>query len=182
MYNYTLSQIAGGATLAFMVTSYFWRSKSAYLLFQIIGIICLFFSYLFGEEYFAMIAITVSLSRTLTFFLYEKKDKEAPIALSFLFAALTVGAYGVINMVILDTAKPLDILYLCAQVGYAFVFRIRNIKLVRYTVTVPHAFAIAYNLLLGNMLFVAVSYGFELLADLFAIIKYDFMGRRTEKS
>lgn len=181
MYNYTISQIAGGATLAFMVASYFWKSKSAYLLFQNIGIVCLFFSYLFGGEYFAMLAISVSLARTLTFFIYERRDKEAPLALSFLFAALTVAAYTLVNVVILDTAKPLDVLYLIAQVGYAFVFRIRNIKLVRYTVTVPHGFAIAYNLLLGDMLFVAVSYGFELLADLYAIIRYDFMAAKKKK-
>ena len=67
----------------------------------------------------------------------------------------------------------MDILYLAAMVLYAFIFRIRNIKVVRYTVIIPHVLAILYNLLLPNMIFVAMSYGFELLADFYAIFKYN---------
>jgi len=173
MYNYTLSQLAGGATLALMVLSYFFKSKSTYLFLQTMGLLCMFFSYLFGEEFFAMASLAVSLTRTLTFYLYEKKDKEAPIAFSYFYAFLTVCVYITVNLIILETAKPVDILYLSALVMYAFVFRIRNIKLVRYTVIAPHALAILYNLILGDMVFVAMSYGFELLADFYAIIKYN---------
>ena len=177
MYNYTLSQIAGGITLLMMVASYLFKRKSTYLLFQSIGLGCMFLSYLFGVEYFAMIALTVSLSRTLVFFIYEKKDKRAPLALAFLFAGLTVLAYVSVNLIILKTARPTDILYLTAQVMYAFIFRIRSIKLVRYTIIIPHALAILYNLLLEGMLFVALSYSFELLADLYAMIR----SKQTEK-
>lgn len=173
MYNYTLSQLAGFATLALMVSSYFFKSKKMYLLFQILGLCAMFLSYLFGAEFFAMVALAVSLARTVTFFVYESKDKEAPVAFSFLFAFLTVSAYFTVNLLILKTAKPLDILYLAVQVMYAFVFRIRNIKLMRYIILVPNALAVLYNLLLGGMVFVAVSYLFELLADLYAIIKYN---------
>lgn len=181
MYNYALSQIFGGLTLFMMVISYFFKSKSSYLLCQTIGLACMFFSYLFGAEYFAMIALTVSLSRTLTFFIYEKKNKRAPLALAFLFAGLTVAAYVVVNLVILKTAKPIDLLYLSAQVMYAFIFRIRSIKLVRYTIIAPHVLAILYNLLLPGMLFVALSYGFELLADLYAIVKDKWDQKRARK-
>ena len=170
---YVLSQIAGFVTLTLMILSYFFKSKSRYLLFQTLGLGCMFFSYLFGGEYFAMITLTVSVTRTLTFYLYEKKDREAPIGFAWLFAALAVCAYLIVNLVILHTAKPVDILYLAAMVLYAFIFRIRNIKVVRYTVIVPHVLAILYNLLLGNMIFVAMSYGFELLADFYAIFKYN---------
>lgn len=182
MYNYTLSQIAGVITLLMMVVSYFVKSKSSYLLFQTIGLGCMFLSYLFGAEYFAMIALTVSLSRTLVFFIYEKKDKRAPLVLAFLFAFLTVSAYVAVNLVILKTARPTDILYLTAQVLYAFIFRIRSIKVVRYTIIIPHALAILYNLLLEGMLFVALSYSFELLADLYSIVRSNWTEKRAEKS
>lgn len=173
MYNYTLSQIAGGLTLALMVISYFFKKKSTYLFLQTMGLISMFLSYLFGAEYFAMITLTVSLTRTLTFYLYEKKDKEAPLMFSHLFALLSVGAYLTVNLLILGTAKPVDILYLCAVVMYAYMFRIRNIRTVRYVVILPHTLAILYNLLLGDMVFVAMSYSFELLADIYAIIRYN---------
>ena len=171
MYNPVLSQIAGAATAIMMIVSYFFKSKSSYLICQTVGLGCMFLSYLFGCEYFAMIALTVSLTRTFVFFVYEKRDEKAPVYLALLFAGLAVCAYIVINLVVLKTAKPLDILYLMAQIMYAFIFRIRNIKLVRYSIIVPHAFAILYNLLLDGMLFVALSYTAELLADLYAIVR-----------
>lgn len=180
MYNYNLSQIAGCVTLVIMMLSYLFKSKSKYLFMQTIGLVCMFLSYLFGAEYFAMLALTVSLARTLTFYGYEKQDKEASVWLSFMFAALTVCAYFTVNFGILKTAKPLDTLYLTAQVMYAFIFRIRNITLVRYTMILPNAIAIAYNLLLGDMVFVAVSYGFELLADLYAIYKYEYTAKKKK--
>lgn len=172
MYNYTLSQIAGATTLGLMVLSYFFKNKSTYLFLQTMGLVSMFLSYLFGGEYFAMITLSVSLFRTLTFYIYEKKDKEAPIFFSFLFSALAITAYLTLNLLILGSAKPVDVLYLGAVVMYAFIFRIRNIKTVRCTLLVPHSLAVLYNLLLGNMLFVAASYLFELLADVYAIIKY----------
>ena len=182
MYNYEISQIAGVITLFMMVTSYLVKSKTSYLLFQTIGIGCMFLSYLFGAEYFAMIALTVSFSRTLVFLIYEKKDKRAPISLSFLFAFLTVLAYIVVNIVILKTARPTDILYLMAQIMYAFVFRIRSIKLVRYTIILPHSLAILYNLLLDGMLFVTLSYSFELLANVYSIFKNKSINKETKKN
>lgn len=182
MYNYTLSQIAGIITLFMMVASYLVKRKSSYLLFQTVGLGFMFLSYLFGANYFAMIALTVSLSRTLVFLIYEKKDKRAPLVLGFLFATLTVLAYVAVNLVILKTARPTDILYLTAQVMYAFIFRIRSIKLVRYTIIIPHSLAILYNLLLDGMLFVALSYGFELLADLYAIVRAKLEEKKAEKA
>ena len=177
MYNPALSQIAGIATAVMMILSYFFKTKSTYLLCQVIGLCCMFFSYLFGNEYFAMIALSVSLTRTLVFFIFEKRDKRAPLYLSFVFAGLTLCAYFFVNYIVLKTAQPLDILYLIAQILYAFIFRIRNIKLVRYTVIVPHCFAILYNVLLGGMQFVALSYTFELFADLYSI----FRAKRSKK-
>ena len=172
MYNYTLSQISGFATLAFMVSSYFFKSKRNYLFFQVLGLIGMFLSYLFGAEYFAMVALAVSFSRTFTFFCYEKKDTEAPIFLSFLFASLGLCAYITVNLIILGDAKPVDIICLTEQVMYAFVFRIRNIKTVRYALILPTALAVLYNLLIGDMMFLVMSYSFELLADFYAIYKY----------
>ena len=171
MYNPSLSQLAGIATAIMMIISYFFKSKKSYLLCQTLGLCCMFFSYLFGNGYFAMIALTVSLSRTLVFFMYENKNRNAPIYLSFLFAGLTLFAYFLVNYIVLKTARPVDTLYLAAQIMYAYIFRIRNINFVRYSIIVPHCLAILYNLLLDGMMFVALSYTFELLADLYAIFK-----------
>ena len=169
IYNPILSQIAGFITLFMMVISYLFKAKSSFLLCQVLGLLAMFVSYLFKCEFFAMVSLTVSLSRTLTFFIYEKKNKRAPLSLAYLFAALTLFAYITVNLMILKMAKPVDILFLIAHAGYAFVFRIRNIRIVRKAIIIPHLFAILYNLVLNGMLFVAISYSFELIVDLYSI-------------
>ncbi len=171
MYNPFLSQAAGLITLLMMIISYLFKNKSSFLLCQTIGLAFMFFSYMFENEYFAMVALTVSLSRTVVFYVYEKHDKSASIALSILFSVLIICSYVTVNCVMLKTTKTIDLLYLIAQIMYAFIFRIRNIKLVRYTVIIPHVFAITYNVILEGMLFVAISYFLELLADIFSIFK-----------
>ena len=171
MYNPILSQVAGLITLLMMIISYLFKNKSSFLLCQTIGLAFMFFSYMFENEYFAMIALTISLARTLVFFIYEKYNKPAPLALSFLVSALIIGSYVTVNCIILKTTKSVDLLYLIAQIMYAFIFRIRKINLVRCTVIIPHVFAITYNVVLEGMLFVAISYFLELLADIFSIFK-----------
>ena len=123
--------------MSLITISYFLKRKSLYLSFQASGIVFLILSFLFTEQFFAMIGITIGLARTVTFFLYEKKDKDAPLYLSILFSVLTIAVYFIVNLVVLKTAKPLDILYLIGLIFYAFTFRIRSLKTMRYVTIAP---------------------------------------------
>ena len=163
-------------------SSYFYKKKSLYLLFQALGMVFLVLSYLLTGEYFAMIGLGIGLARALTFFAYEKADKEAPLVWVFAFSALTVFAYVVVNLCILQTVKPLDIIYLLGLIGYIVVFRIRNLNLVRYLALIPTALSLLYNVLIVAVPFVIVSYAFELAAALAAIVKYRFFTKDKEES
>ena len=55
-----------------------------------VSLIFLVISYFFTVQFFAMIGLAVGLFRTVTFFVYENKNKQAPIAWSFLFSGLTI--------------------------------------------------------------------------------------------
>lgn len=171
MNNPILAGIISALAVVVIVFSYFMKKKEAYLLFQAINMLLLAVAYLFSCEYFAMVGISVSLLRTLTFYLLERKNRNAGLWLSFLFAALSVSAFFLVNSVILAVWKPYDVICLFTLICYSFIFRIRSIGLVRYLMLLPLALSVVYNLLSAAPVLAAVSYIIELAADVLAIIK-----------
>lgn len=182
MYNYPLALIASFIAMGFVVASYFVKKKSLYLLFQSLCIAFLVISYFFTVQFFAMIGLGVGLVRVLVFFVYEYKDKRAPLWISCVLAIVTVVAYIIVNLVILKTEQLLDILCVAALVLYAFIFRIRNLKIIRFTMLIPTVLSILFNLLTHAALFATLTYVFELVANLGSIYKYHIRARNKETS
>ena len=129
-----------------------------------------------------MIGLGVGLIRGIVFFVYEYKDKRAPLWVSCVLAGATVVAYIIVNLVILKKEQPLDILCVAALVLYAFIFRIRNLKLVRFTMLIPTVLSILFNLLTHAALFATLTYLFELIANLGSIYKYHLRQENKETS
>lgn len=180
MENRLLALIAGFVAMTFVATSYFVRKKQYYLLFQLLCIFFLITSYFFTLQFFAMVGLVVGAARTVTFYLYEKKGRVAPLGWSFLFAALTLASYFVVNLGILGSAQPLDLLFLVGLVSYAFIFRIRNLKIVRYAMLLPTVLSVLFNVLTDAALFAMLSYLFELGANVVSIFKYHVFGERKK--
>ncbi len=171
--------IASFFAMTFVVISYFVKKKEKYLLFQFLCIFFLIISYFFNAQYFAMVGLVIGLGRTLTFFLYEKRGTRAPILWAVLFSSLSLASYLVINLWILGSAQPLDLLFLVGLIGYAFIFRIRSLKAVRFLMLAPTILAVLFNLLTDAPLFALLSYSFELLANVVSIFKYHVFGRKS---
>jgi len=180
MENPTLALITSFLSMAFIVVAYFVRKKVYYLLLELLCIVFLVISYFFTAQFFAMIGLAVGLFRTVTFFIYEQKEKRAPIIWSFIFSALTIASYFIVNLWILKTAQLLDLLCLVALIMYAFIFRIRNLKIVRFTMIVPTVLSILFNVLTHAALFATLSYVFELLANIVSIFKYHVFGKKKK--
>lgn len=174
------AQIVSFIALVLIVASYF-VSKKNYLLLQTLGMVGLLVSFLLKANFFAMVGTGVSIARAVTFFVYEKFGKRAPVHLSFLFASLTVAAYLVVNVWIQGTAKPVDILYLVSLVCYAFTFRIRDRRTLLYVTLVPTAFGLAYTIASFTTVFVLISYAFELSANIVALGKMHIENRKNIK-
>ena len=178
MENPTLALIASFIAMLFVVAAYFTKKKAWYLLCQILCVVFLIVSYFFTVQFFAMIGLLVGLFRSITFFIYENKGKQAPIFWSFLFSVLTIASYFTVNFGILHTAQPLDILCLSSLIMYAFIFRIRNLKIVRFTMLIPTVVSILFNLLTEAALFATLSYVFELFANCVSIVKYHILNQK----
>ncbi len=167
-----LALITSFIAMALVATSYFVKKKELYLGFQFLGIIFLILSQFFSFEYFAAVGLVIALIRTFTFYLYEKKGKLAPIIWPIIFTILSLASYFIINLLILKTLKPLDILCLIALIFYAFIFRIRDLKIVRFSMLAPTSLSIFYYVLINAPIFTILSYSFELLANIVSIFKY----------
>ena len=162
--------------------SYFFNSKKRYLTLQLTGNAFLSISYLLIGSYFTMVSVAIGIARGLICYYYEKRDKRVPIYAIAGLCLATVLSYIVINFVILSDASPWDVFYLVAACLYAVTFAIRNIRVMRFTVMIPHSCAIAYNLLIHAPLSSAISYGIELAVTVAAIIKFEGQRHRREAS
>ena len=171
----TLALVISFLSLVFVVLAYFVKNKSMYLIFQALCIVALILSYLITGHFFAMVGLTISLIRTLAFFYFEQKNLNAPIWISFVLGAATCMAYIVVNLAILKDAHPKDLILLSAGIMYAFIFRIRNLKIVRYTMFVPTVLSIVYNLWISAPIFVTLSYVLETFANMISIVRYYFV-------
>ena len=181
MYNYYLSLFAGLLAMLSAISSYFFYNRLKFLVVQGIALIMLALSFLFIEQYFATASYVICIVRVLVYFLYEKKNQPTPFLVQSFFALLTVCAYFTINVTILKTYKPLDILLMVSGVMYTYVFGVRNLLLLRYLIIVPTAMTIVYNVLVGATPFVIVSYSFEMLANITAIILFKVRAKMAKR-
>ena len=120
-----------------------------------------------------MVAVMIGIARGLICYLYERKDKRVPIYFIIGLCLASVVSYIIINCIVLSQASIWDFLYLFASCMYAVTFAIRNLRVMRYVVLLPHTSAVAYNLLIQAPISSAISYGIELLVTVVAIIKYE---------
>ena len=180
MDNRIFALIASFFAMTFVVISYFVKKKEKYLLFQFLCIVFLIISYFFSAKYFAMVGLVIGLGRTFTFFVYERKGKMASVLWAFLFSGLSLASYLVINLWILGDAQPLDILFLVGLIGYAFIFRIRSLKAVRFLMLVPTLLSVLFNVLTYAPLFATLSYSFELGANILSILKYHVFNKEEK--
>jgi len=169
-------------SLALYCGSYFFNNKKKYLILQLIGNVFLSFSYFFMGAYFTMVSVAIGIGRGLICYTYEKNNKKVPLYVIAGLCFVTVLSYIIINYVILlGESSPWDILYMFASCMYAVTFAMRNIKLMRYVILIPHMSAVSYNLLVNAPISSAISYGIEFIITVVAIIKFYIQEKRTSK-
>jgi len=178
---HTLSYIMSIIALGLYCSSYFFNTKKKYLTFQLTGNLFLSLSYLFMGAYFTMVSAAVGIVRGVVCYTYEQKGKRVPVYMISALCLVTVLSYVMINYVILSgEASPWDVLYLFASCMYAITFAIRNIKLMRYLVLIPHMSAILYNLLARAPISSAISYGIEFVITVVAIVKFSLQEKKAK--
>ena len=177
-----LSFVMSTIALALYSLSYFFNNKRNYLILQLSGNFFLSASYLLIGSYFTMVAVIIGIARGGICYIYEKKDKKVPIYCIIGLCLASIISYIIINYVVLRSqTSAWDVLYLFASCMYAVTFAIRNLRVMRYVVLLPHSSAVAYNLLIHAPISSAISYGIELVVTVVAIIKYELTKGKKQK-
>lgn len=180
MYNYPISLTSGLIAMLFVFASYMVSKKTSFLITQTIAIIFLSLSYLFVEQYFAMLGTAIAAIRMVIYFALEKKNKAPSFYLKSLFALLSVVSYLVVNIIILQSARFIDLLLLVANIMYSYLSGVRDLKLLRYLFLMPTAMVSVYNLIAPATLFVIISYIFEFIVNIIGIIKANVKEKREK--
>ena len=165
------------AALILYSLSYFFNNKKGYLVFQLSGNVFLAASYFVIGAYFTMVSVAIGILRGLVCYLYERKERRVPPLVIVGLCVAVVASYVLINGVLLSDASPWDVLYLVASCLYAVTFAIRNIRVMRYAVMLPHSCAVAYNLLIRAPFSSAISYAIEWVVTAVAIVRYERAAR-----
>ena len=179
MYDSELGLLLSFIAMIFVMISYFVKNKKMYLVFQALCIVFLALSYLVIGQFFTMVGLIIALIRALVFFCYERLDKPAPIWIAFVISLAIFIAYAILNLIVQKNASSLDIIVLIAGVMYAFIFRIRDLKIVRFTMLAPTFLSFLYNILIEAPIFLILSYGFEGLANIVSIFRYHVFPKRA---
>lgn len=182
MYSEPLSLIMSFIGMAFAVSSYFVRKKNVFLIMQGGAILFLALSCLFKLHYLPVISYALALIRVVVYYIFEKANKNVSFWLKTFFALLNVGAYFAVNLASGVLFNPIDLLLICANIFYAYVFGIRNIKIMRFVFMIPTALCIAYYLLTYAAIFVIISYSFELVANCTAICYFKYREIKFNKA
>ena len=178
----TFSFIMSSIALILYSCSYFFNNKRNYLILQLTGNVFFSFSYFLMGAYFTMVSVIIGIGRGLICYMYEKNNKKVPLIVITGLCFVTVLSYIVINYVILSgKSSPWDILYMFASCMYAITFAMRNIKLMRYVILIPHISAISYNLLVRAPISSAISYGIEFVITIVAIIKFHIQEKHASE-
>ena len=178
-----LSFLMSTIALVLYSLSYFFNSKRNYLILQLFGNSFLSLSYLLIGSYFTMVAVLIGVARGIICYIYEKNDKKVPVYVIAGICLASILSYIIINYIVMSQASIWDFLYLFASCMYAITFAIRNLRVMRYIVLLPHASAVAYNLLIKAPISSAISYGIELCVTVVAIVKHEVTkGKKREQA
>ena len=181
MENRIFALIASFIAMVFVVFSYFTTKKERFLFFQSLCIVFLIISYFFTVQFFAMVGLAIGLLRAVVYFFYEKRGRMAPLWIPIGLCLMTTVSYLVVNIGILKDASVADIVLLLSLYGYIFIFRVRNLTLVRYLMLLPTVLSVLFNVWTNAALFATLSYVFEFSANAASILKYNVLAKRKEK-
>ena len=164
MSSYFLAQIIGAFAVALMIISYLNTKKERYLFFQITCNIFYGLQFFLLNAYSAMGICIITIIKSILFYLYEKKNKNAPLWALILTEIVTI-IFGIIIFDGFDTLLPIIISCI-----YTYATWQKNLKLTYITGTCISVLWIIYYSIIGA--FVSISGGiFELCASIIGVCK-----------
>ena len=172
--NFILAQIMGGIALVLVVISVFLKQKKYYFAMQIVANFFYALSFIFNGGIVAGINSFISIVRVSVLYIFERKQKPAPIYLIAIFSVL----YITVGIIFFKT--PLDIITIVTPILFTIAMWMKNMQLVRYMMIAPNVLLSIYAILL-QVYTTALLDALEVVFIVIAIVKFHIQEHREKK-
>ena len=139
--GFILAQVFGIIALILVAIGYFMKSKSAFLIYQVVADFFYALAYIVVDAWTAGIITMISLVRCIFLYFAEKKNLKHTTEFLFIF----VFFYILISVIF--WAGPLDLMPLATCIMFTFGYEIKNMQVMRYFLIIPNVILVIYNIL-----------------------------------
>lgn len=172
--NFIISQILGGVALILVCIGYFLKSKSGFLIIQMVANVFYAGAFIFQNAMVAGVITLISIARCVFIYFSEKIElKESAYFIPvFVFLYLYVG--------VVLWSSWLDIIPICTSTIFTIGFYIKNLQVLRCVVLIPNVMLIVYSVLCKaytNAILDAI----EVAVIIWSIIHFAILKKKGEK-
>lgn len=171
--EFILAQIFGGIALVLVCIGYFFKTKSALMIIQIIANFFYAGAFFVVGSYVGAGLTMISLLRCVYLYFAEKKHFKYTLHMLPIFIIL----YTTITIIFWNNA--FDIMSLIASVIFTIGFAIKNLQTMRYVLIFPNAILVVYNIITTTYASALLDF-IETIVIIVAIVKFYFNNKKTK--
>lgn len=175
--KYTINlytEIVGLIALIVVIVGYFGKTRKLFYFTQVLANILLSTGFLIKGNFLAGIGIAIATARSLTFLIFDIKDKDVPKYLVGIFIVLFI-ANGIYNW-----TNALDLLSIVALITNTLFCQIKEQKIMKLCMTIPVSLTIIYDIF-SLFLTKTILKIIELLAIIIFFIKIKLQDNNTHQ-
>lgn len=163
--EFVLAQIFGAIALILICIGYFLKTKSKFMIIQMIGNFFYACAFLVVKSYVGAIITTISIFRCLYLYFAEKKSFKFTLHLITIFIAMYIAT------TIIFWQSALDLMPLISSLIFTLGYAIKNLQTMRYVLIIPNLILVAYNIISTTYTSALLDF-IEVLVIILAIIKF----------
>lgn len=139
--SFVLAQVFGGIALILVAIGYFTKSKSSFLIYQVIADFFYALAFFVVDAWTAGIITIISMIRCIYLYFQEKKNFKYNTYYLLCFVSLYV------LTTCLFWEGFLDLMPLATSIMFTFGYEIKNMQVMRYFLIIPNVILVMYNVI-----------------------------------
>ena len=172
--EFILAQIFGIIALILICIGYFLKTKSRFMIIQIIANIFYASAFFVVEAYVGAVITSISIFRCIYLYFAEKKSFKY----KFHFLPIFIALY--ITVTIVFWASPFDIMPLISSTIFTLAYTLKDMQRMRFILIIPNVILIAYNIFTTTYASALLDL-LEFIVIIVSIIKFHIQNKKNNK-
>ena len=170
--NFILAQIFGIIALILVCIGYFLKTKSRFMIIQIIANFFYASAFFVVNAYVGAIITTISIFRCIYLYFAEKKSFKYTLHFLPIFVALYI------TTTILFWSTPFDIMPLISSIMFTLGYTIKNMQKMRCILIIPNIILVIYNIFTTTYASALLDF-LEFIVIIVSIIKFHIQNKKN---